>query len=240
MNSDPAFGKNTEQEIGTGDHGEVFISYAVANRDLAMRIHEALESAGQSVWIDSEDIRYAENWKEAVLPAIDRAPVILFITSKASTSSKNCLDELEYAVKLGKRIIPVVAERVDADAVPDALRERVRRDFRDPENFHDELLKLIQDITSEPKYVQLHTHLATRAARWHTEKLGLLDSGEVKIVNKWMEWAKSNPDLEPRPTEFVTKFITASKNNIKKQRLRLFSAFLVIIAAICVYFGVQW
>ncbi len=240
MKIDPAFEKNQKQDVGAGFHSEVFISYAVADQDLAMRIHEALESAGQFVWIDNEDIRYADNWKDAVLPAIEQAPVILFITSKASTSSKNCLEELEYAELMGKRIIPLVAERVEADLVPDTLRERVRRDFRDPNNFHSELLKLIQDITSDPEYVKVHSHLSSRAARWHSDQLGLLDSGEIKKANEWVKWADAHPELEPHPTEFITEFVKASHISLKNRRLGLISVFLVIVATIGVYFGIQW
>lgn len=240
MKIDQSLEKNKGYEISSSIHSEVFISYAVANRDLAMRIHKALESAGQSVWIDSDDIRYADNWKDAVLPAIEQATVILFITSKASIVSKNCLEELEYAELMGKRIIPIVAERVDSELVPDNLRERVRRDFRDPENFHNELLKLIQDITSEPEYVQTHTHLASRAARWHNDQLGLLDSGEIKQATKWLEWARSHPNLEPRPTKFITDFIKASRDSARNRQIKLTSLFLVIVIAIGIYFGIQW
>ena len=111
------------------------------------------------------------------IPAIERATVILFITSKASIASKNCLEELEYAELLGKKIIPIAAERVDA--VPDTLKEKVRRDSRNPENFHDELLKLIQRHNEQTRNLYKSIQLAFRAARWRTDQLGLLDSGEI-------------------------------------------------------------
>lgn len=233
-----SFQKKKSKNLDSSVQSEVFISYAIADQELGMRIHKALENAGQSVWIDQEDIRYAENWKDAVLPAMEQATAILFITSKASLSSKNCIEELEYAEELGKRIIPIIAERVET--VPDILRERVRRDFRDPENFDSELLKLLQDITSDPKYVQLHTTLAFRAARWRDNKTGLLDSGEIKKAAEWAEWAETHPGLEPRPTEFITEFITTSKTKLKNRRAWLIGVFFTIIVAIGLYFGIQW
>jgi hypothetical protein len=230
--------KEKLQNLGSSVQSEVFISYAFADQELGMRIHQALESAGQSVWIDQDDIRYADNWKDAVLPAMEQATAILFITSKASLSSKNCLEELEYAQGMGKRIIPIIAERVEE--VPEILRERVRRDFCDPENFHSELLKLLQDITSDPEYVQLHTNLAFRAARWRDNKTGLLDSGEIKKAVEWVKWAEAHPGFEPRPTEFITGFIKTSKTKLRNRRALLIGVFFAIIAVIGVYFGIQW
>lgn len=125
---------------------EIFLSYATADKQLADKISRALESVAQEVWVDSEDIRYADNWRDAVFPAIERAPAVLFITSQASIVSENCLGELRYAELLGKRIIPVVGEKIEQ--VPDALKDRVRRDFRDTSNFDAEVLRLIRDVTS--------------------------------------------------------------------------------------------
>jgi hypothetical protein len=218
---------------------EIFLSYASADKGLSDKLSRALENNGQEVWVDTEDIRYAENWRDAVFPAIERAPAVLFITSRASLESENCLEELKYAESLGKRIIPIVAERVEE--LPKVLKDRVRRDFRDAELFDEELLRLVQDVTSDPEYVDTHTHLAYRAARWRAEKTDLLGAKELKRADDWLARAQSDTNIEPRPTRLITDFIQASWSALRRRRLKTGALLLAIVAVLGGgYLGVRW
>ncbi len=217
----------------------VFLSYTLADKALAEKLTRKLEEAGQSVWIDVEDIRYADNWKDAVWPALERAKAVLFVTSAASLASRNCLEELAYAAELGKRIIPIIAERVSG--APATLKSRVRRDFSGANDFNEELLRLLKDINSEPEYVELHTHLTFRAARWRADKTGLLDSREIRKADSWVNEADKQPDLNPRPTPLLTDFIQISKQHIKRRRLRTAGVFVLLFLVIGgSYFGREW
>ncbi len=217
----------------------VFLSYTLADKALAEKLTRKLEDAGQSVWIDVEDIRYADNWKDAVWPALERARAVLFITSAAALASRNCLEELAYAAELGKRIIPIIAERVSG--APATLKSRVRRDFSRANDFNEELLRLLKDINSESEYVELHTHLTFRAARWRADKTGLLDSREIRKADNWVNEAEKQPDLNPRPTPLLTNFIQESKQQIKRRRLKTTGFFLLLFLLIAgSYFGREW
>lgn len=217
----------------------VFLSYTLSDKALAEKLTRKLEEAGQSVWIDVEDIRYADNWKDAVWPALERAKAVLFVTSAASLASRNCLEELDYAAELGKRIIPIIAERVSG--APATLKSRVRRDFSGTNDFNNELLRLVKDISSEPEYVELHTHLTFRAARWRADKTGLLDSREIRKANNWVNEAEKQPDLNPHPTPLLTTFIQESKQRIKRRRLKTTGFFLFLFLLIAgSYFGREW
>ncbi len=218
---------------------EIFLSYATADKELADKLSRGLESTGQDVWVDNQDIRYAENWRDAVFPAIERAPAFLFVTSRASLKSENCLEELKYAESLGKRIIPIVAEQVEE--LPVVLMDRVRRDFRNAEIFDEELLRLIRDVTSDPEYVDNHTHLSYRAARWRAEGTGFLGATELRKADSWLAMAELDMKLEPRPTELITDFIKASRDSLRGRRKRT-AALLIVIMAVLIggYFGVQW
>lgn len=88
----------TGQDFGSG--GEIFVSYAIADKALAGRVSQALKNAGHDTWVDIENIRYADHWQDAIFPAIARAPAVLFICSKASFESRNCREELSYAESL--------------------------------------------------------------------------------------------------------------------------------------------
>jgi hypothetical protein len=231
--------KTTKPEIDSMPAREVVLSYAAADAELAQRLTDALENAGQAVWVDTEDIRYANNWRDGVFPAIEKAPALLFVTSRASIGSKNCLEELNHAETFGKRIIPIIAERVDE--LPPRLRDTVHRDFVDPQTFDRELSRLIQDITDDPEYVDTHTNLAFRAARWRAEKTGLLDRRELRKAEDWLALAVSKPSIEPRPTQPITDFVSASRKAVGRRRVRAVAVLTVLLVAVAGgYLGVQW
>lgn len=115
---------------------KIFISYATQDRPLATRITSALKAAGREVWLDAEDISYAEAWTDVVLPVIERTPAFLFLTSRQTVASQHCLEELAHAASLGKRIIPRKAEPV-TEALPEILKPMVRWDFRDSLQFDE-------------------------------------------------------------------------------------------------------
>ena len=94
---------STEQSI----YNEVFISYSRKNVEFARKLVKAIYDNGrENVWIDWEDIEYAEDWWHKIQIGIDSAENFLFILSPDSVQSKVCYDEVDYAVKSGKRIIP--------------------------------------------------------------------------------------------------------------------------------------
>jgi len=220
---------------------KIFMSYATLDRPLAARITKALEAAGRDVWLDAEDISYAEDWKDVVLPAIERAPAFLFLTSRHSVTSQHCLEELAHAAALGKRIIPLVAEAV-AEGLPEILQSKVRRDFRDDARFDEEMARLMSDVDSNPEYVDAHTHLANRAARWQVGKGSVLVGSDLKNGLEVFAFAQANPGAEPAVTPLLREFLQASLNARRKRRLGIGLGAVGLVAAIglAIWLWIWW
>ena len=89
---------------------DVFISYSRLDNNYVDSIQEVLAKNNIKYWIDIDGIYSGENWKEAVVDAIDYAKVIIFISSEHSNSSPSVIRELSYAVKQGKTIIPIMVD----------------------------------------------------------------------------------------------------------------------------------
>src|SRR4051812_22964366 len=101
---------------------DVFVSYS--RRDKAFveeTLFPALVARGKDVWIDLEDIPPADDWHDEVLRGVAAANAVVFVLSPDSVSSAVCGQEVDRAVELNKRLIPVVHRDVGDTPVPVAL-----------------------------------------------------------------------------------------------------------------------
>lgn len=99
------------------------ISYARADLAFVSRLRQALMQAGKHVWLDSEEISPMAGWLEEVERAIESAPTLAFVISPDSLASDHCAHELERAVALGKRIVPVLRRDVNGTPIPESLAQ---------------------------------------------------------------------------------------------------------------------
>ena len=100
---------------------EVFISYSRKNRDFVHRLDDALKSRGREAWVDWEDIRPTEEFMQAIYAAIEGADTFVFVLTPDSVASVPCGHEIAHAAVNNKRMVPIVAQDVNADTVPEAL-----------------------------------------------------------------------------------------------------------------------
>ena len=96
------------------DRPDVFLSYAREDKDFVEQLTRALVAREKDVWIDVEDIRGgASDWRATVWAGIESATAMMFVLTPDSLASTVCGEELEHAVELNKRIIPVLRRSVD-------------------------------------------------------------------------------------------------------------------------------
>ncbi|MBK8026463.1 MAG: SUMF1/EgtB/PvdO family nonheme iron enzyme [Chloroflexi bacterium] len=175
---------------------DVFISYSRKNGDFARHLIEQLQAHKKSAWIDWEGIPLTSpNWWADIRSGIEAADSFLFIMSPASMASIVCNLELDYALELKKRIVPILYQDIVsrdafatiADFEPDAaMQERlsgkdpliIARDnwhqlnhinwvfFRQDDNFQEGLKRLTTAIETDLEYVKAHTRYLTRATEW--------------------------------------------------------------------------
>src|SRR5215510_3088074 len=107
----------------------MFISYARKDgRDLTVRLHDDLTTAGYSAWLDSSEIAGGASWSHAIEQAIERCDVALALLSAESFGSDICRAEQLRALRKDKRAIPSLAHLVrQLTAVGQALGHLVDR-----------------------------------------------------------------------------------------------------------------
>jgi photosystem II stability/assembly factor-like uncharacterized protein len=85
-----------------------FISYCRTDSEFALRLAADLKESGAAVWIDQIDIVPGERWDIAVENALDQCGSLVVILSPQAVASANVLDEVSFALRSEKRIIPVL------------------------------------------------------------------------------------------------------------------------------------
>lgn len=105
----------------------IFLSYASAQRPLAERINQSLQSEGHSVFFDREDLPAGETYGERIREAVQRCHVFIFLVGPDSISPGSyALTELAFVEHLARRrapaLIPVLAAPIpDMDRLPPFL-----------------------------------------------------------------------------------------------------------------------
>lgn len=103
---------------------QVFISYSHQNRDVCASIATAMERTGEiSVWYDKGLIP-GEEYRKRIASAIRHADYFVVLLSEKSVCSEWVLDEVEYAKKLRKKILPIWIEEVELPENLDMILQR--------------------------------------------------------------------------------------------------------------------
>jgi hypothetical protein len=92
---------------------KIFISYARVDSEFAEKLVTDLRSAGVDLWFDQHDILPGDRWDSAVETALMTSPWLMVVLTPESVASQNVMDEVAEALKLGKRIVPVLHRQCD-------------------------------------------------------------------------------------------------------------------------------
>jgi formylglycine-generating enzyme required for sulfatase activity len=120
---------------------DIFISYASADTEFALKLAQSLRSAGANLWIDRLDIQAGDHWDLAVEQALEKAKILLIVLSPAAVDSKNVMDEVSFALEENKRIVPVLYKPCK---IPFRLRRVHHVDFG--ADFDHALKRLLNDL----------------------------------------------------------------------------------------------
>ena len=90
-----------------GALGEIFISYASADAELAGVVAEGVRQAGHRIFRDSDcagGVPPGAEWHKALFRELRLCDAVVFLNSSASQASMWCHTELAVATELGKRV----------------------------------------------------------------------------------------------------------------------------------------
>jgi phosphoribosylformimino-5-aminoimidazole carboxamide ribotide isomerase len=153
----------------------VFISYSRQDIAFVDRLQTSLKGRGVEAFVDREQIEKGEEWWARIKQLITEADTIVFVLSPGSVDSKVCHDEVEFAEKLNKRFVPIVARNLEGRNVPVALA-RLNYIFFIPNpttsatGYFDEAVDdLVRALETDIPWIREHTRLGVMAQRWEAE-----------------------------------------------------------------------
>lgn len=196
----------------------VFISYSRHDLAFADRLVTSLEAAGFHVLIDRRDLPLLEEWQAELLGFIRSADTVIFVVSENAIRSPWCEWEVKQAQELGKRLAPVVVNRVDITEIPEAIRKINFVDFTNPSDFDARMGDLAQALSTNLGWVKDHTRLAALAQRWldrDRESDLELRGKELKDAEKWLA---AKPEVAPEPTAVQREFLVHSRRMQNRRR----------------------
>jgi predicted ATPase len=85
----------------------IFISYNHADSAFVDRLDADLRTQGFDTWVDRERLVAGLGWRRELQEAVERAQVLLIVLSPEAIASQNVQIEYDYALDLGKVVIPV-------------------------------------------------------------------------------------------------------------------------------------
>ena len=196
----------------------IFISYSRKDIAAARTLTEALKARQLDFWIDWEGIPPTVDWWQEIQKGIEEADIFLFLISPDSTRSKVCNQEIEYANRNAKRLIPLVVRDLAADESPAGLGHLNWIFFRETDDFNSSLEKLITAIKTDYEWVQAHRQLQVKALEWERnnhENSFLLRGKELQGADFQLA---TNTSKEPHPTDLQREYVLSSRQASDRQR----------------------
>lgn len=214
----------------------VFVSYSRKNKDFCRQLTTELQKRELDLWVDWEGIPPTVDWMKEIEKGIEEADTFLAIVSPDWISSKVCIEELDIAVKNGKRLIPVVPCDIEWDSVPATLAHLNFIFFTEAFDFQEQLNKLFAALDTDYDWLKTHRRLQVKALEWergNNDPAFLLHGRDLEEAEAQIS---INATKSPNPTDLQREYILRSRQASTRQR-RITTGVLAFI--ILMLFGIS-
>jgi len=191
---------------------DIFISYSRRDKAFVRALFSALSKFNRTAWIDWEDIAPAVDWEQSIYKGIENGNKFIFVISPDSVTSPYCLDEINYAIKHSKQLVPVLCRDSDLGKLHPEVAKFQIISFCGEGSFEFALEKLLEAIDIDLEHSQLYTRLKLRAEEWeksNQHESFLLRGTELVGAEQWL---LDSMHKNPKPSELHKSFIAASQD----------------------------
>jgi WD40 repeat protein len=222
---------------------DIFISYCRRNKEFVQRLYNRLTQEERTVWVDWQDIPPNADWRNEIAEGIQQSTTVLFVLSPDWMASYECRVELEQAVKLNKRLLPIVCQDVQYKDVDPALASLNWIFFREMDDFDRAYQALTQALETDLAYVKTHTRLLNRAMEWDKKERDpsfLLRGQQFAEAEQWLKLSGTKkPEPLPLQVEYI---ISSGQSQSKRQKGTILAVgiALVIASGLALFATVQY
>ena len=198
---------------------DVFISYSRRDSDYVQRLQQELARRGKDVWVDTDGIRDAEVFPAALRRAVEGSDAFVFVISPDSVRSQFCGQEVDHAVELNKRVVPLALRDVTDAEIPEEIRFRNWIPVGTVE-FTDGVDRLVSAIDTDLEWERQHTRLTVKALEWDQagrDRSFLVRGSELATAEQWLA---EGADKDPGPNALEQEYLIAARAAAsRRQRL---------------------
>jgi hypothetical protein len=213
---------------------DAFVCYDIANKVLREKVYKSLSKAGITTWIHHRDIAKSENYEEAINRGIEQADSLLFFISNDSMQSEYCLKELQYAISLNKRIIPLLVEVLNPEMLKvykntKKLQEIQYIDFtnnHNEENYQNDIRDILREIHRDRRYHEQHKVFLVQALKWENQGKNpsiLLRGYNLQNAQTWLKTSSKRTAQKPLPLQEA--FIQESAAHAGEENIDVFISY---------------
>lgn len=206
----------------------IFVSYSRKNKDFCRHLTDELQKRDMDFWVDWEGIPPTVDWMKEIEKGIEEADAFLAIVSTEWISSKVCQDELNIAVKNGKRLIPVIPYDIVWNDVPPSLSHLNFIFFTQNFDFNQQLNLLFTALDTDYDWLKSHRRLQIKALEWEraNKENGFLLRG--RDLEDAEQLISVNANKDPHPTDIQREYVLLSRQGTTRQR-RIATSVLIFI-----------
>jgi len=222
---------------------DAMISYSRRDLPFVKQLHERLDAEGRDIWVDWEDIPKTAEWWDEIKDGIEKADNFVFVISPDSIESEVCGWELQHALELKKRLIPILYQEITEPETRAKMRDELNshnwifgRESDDFDKMYSELLKAMD---TDLDHVKTHTRLLVRATEWEKNERNKSLLLRGNDLGKAEDWIKSSQEKEPAPDKIQMTYVTESRriSNVDL-RIKLTGAIVTLVVSILAVFAV--
>ncbi|OUC15948.1 MAG: hypothetical protein B0A82_04130 [Alkalinema sp. CACIAM 70d] len=200
---------------------DLFISYCRRNLEFIQRFYQDLQKQQRNIWIDWADIPPSVNWRAEIHRGISAADSFIAVLSPEYLASYECRVEYEAALKMNKRLIPIVCENVNPKDTPKNLADLNWIFFRPEDNWDESFAKLAEALDTDLPHVRAHTRLLLRAQEWQNhgkDESFLLRGTDLERAE---QWCIEGATKQPEPNTLQLQYIDTSRRTERAQQRSL-------------------
>jgi hypothetical protein len=191
---------------------DVYITSDKEDKQWVFLINKALQRYGATTWTYETDFKIGTNYEIAYKEGITQSDNFIIVISAKISEYDECIKELEYALSLNKRVIPVLVDSVDTQYLPQILQGLqfidISHKAEDKEGIADALFSLLDD---DMLYYQQHKIILTQAIKWENQQQNpsiLLRGYRLESAETWYRINKNRKNQPP--TALHGRFIEES------------------------------
>jgi WD40 repeat protein len=194
------------------------------------RLATALGERGKEVWVDVEGVRDAEVFPEALRRAIESSDAFAFVISPDAVASSFCVEEIEHAASLNKRIIPLALRPVPDQEIPEEVRYRNWIPADGDGELQEVVERVLKALDTDLEWERQHSRLTVRALEWERsgrDRSSLLRGADLRSAEAWLA---AGAGKDPGPTALETEYVVAGRRAAARRQRGLVGASLAVAA----------